>query len=88
MLFTSRKPDDSKSDERREEIIEELKAKFDQLSEDEKIDFLKMIIPSVCRLFSKNPQKIMQEMMPFCQEVMKMYNVDMSQFMGMMMKGK
>lgn len=38
---------------------------------------MKSVMPSFCQTFSKNPQKMMAEMMPMCQETMKLCNMDM-----------
>ena len=66
--------------------MEELKAKFEALPEHEKMEFMKMIMPSMCNMFKQNPQQIMQDMMPFCSEIMKDCNMDMSKMMSIMMK--
>jgi hypothetical protein len=62
----------------------QLKDKFSGLSDDEKIDFMKSVMPSFCQIFSKNPQKMMSEMMPFWGEMMKSCNMDMQGMMRMM----
>ncbi|MGQ9509455.1 MAG: hypothetical protein ACUVTN_08670 [Thermodesulfobacteriota bacterium] len=46
-------------------MIEDLKHKFNSLSDEEKIEFMKLIMPSFREIFMKNPQKMMAEMMPF-----------------------
>ncbi|MGQ9776988.1 MAG: hypothetical protein ACUVQ9_07215 [Thermodesulfobacteriota bacterium] len=46
-------------------MIEDLKHKFDSLGDEEKIEFMKLIMPSFREIFMKNPQKMMAEMMPF-----------------------
>lgn len=65
--------------------MEELKVKFDALSDDEKIDFMKMNMTSMCDMFIQNSQKIMADMMPFCSKMMKECKMDMSGMMSMMM---
>lgn len=62
--------------------MEELKKEFEELSEDEKLDFAKKIMPEVCKIVKNNPQK-MQEMMSACKGMMG-EDMDMSQMMGMM----
>jgi hypothetical protein len=53
------------------------------------IAFMKSVMPSFCEIFSKNPQKMMTEMMPLCREMMKACNMDMQGMMKMMgMMGK
>lgn len=66
--------------------MENIKTEFDKLTDDDKLDFFKVIMPSMCRIFKQNPQKVMGEMMPFCIEVMKDCNMDMSQMIDMMNK--
>ncbi len=68
---------------------EELKDKFNKLTDEEKVIFMKAVMPSFCEIFSKNPQKMMGEMMPMCQEMMKSCNMDMQNMMKMvgMMRG-
>jgi hypothetical protein len=65
-------------------MIEDLKHKFDSLGDEEKIEFMKLIIPSFREIFSNNPQKMMAEMMPLCGEMMKSFNMDMQGMMKMM----
>lgn len=68
--------------------MEKMMAEFDKLTDEEKIDFFKVSMPSICRIFKQNPQKVMGEMMPYCKEVMKDCNMDISQMMSMMNKIK
>ncbi len=65
-------------------MIEELQDKFDGLSDEEKIVFLKSIMPSLCELFSKNHGEMMKEVMPLCMDIMKSCNMDMQGIMKMM----
>ena len=70
---------------------DELKDKFSRLPDEEKIAFMKSVMPSFCEIFSKNPEKMMSEMMPLCGEMMKGCNMDMQgmmKMMGMMSKEK
>ncbi len=69
--------------------MEDLKRKFDNLGDEEKIEFMKSIMPSFREIFMKNPGKMMSEMMPFCEKMMKSCGMDMQSMMNMMgMKGK
>jgi hypothetical protein len=63
---------------------DELKDQFNKLTDEEKIAFVKSVMPSFCEIFSKNPQKMMTEMMPLCGEMMKSCNMDMQGMMKMM----
>lgn len=70
-------------------MIEDLKNKFDSLGDEEKIEFMKLIMPSFREIFGKNPQKMMTEMMPFCRDMMQSFGMDMQGMMKMMgMMGK
>ncbi len=72
-------------------MIEDLKLKFDNLSDEEKIEFMKLIMPSFRGIFRKNPEKMMAEMMPFCGDMMKSCGMEMQGMMkmtGMMGKQK
>lgn len=64
---------------------DELKDKFSRLTDEEKIAFMKSIMPSFCEIFSGNPEKMMTEMMPLCRQLMmKTCNMDMQGMMKMM----
>ena len=65
---------------------DELKEKFSRLTDEEKIAFMKSVMPSFCEIFTKNPQKMMAEMMPLCGGMMKSCNMDMQGMMKMMGK--
>ena len=65
--------------------IDVLKNKFEQLTEEEKITFMKEILPAFCGLFRENQEKVMQEIMPVCREMMSSMNMDKSMMMNMMM---
>ncbi len=72
-------------------MIEDLKRKFDNLGDEEKIEFMKLIMPSFREIFMKNSEKMMAEMIPFCGEMMKSCGMDMQTMMkrmGMMGKQK
>ncbi len=45
-------------------MLEDLKNKFDNLGDEEKIEFMKLIMPSFREIFTRNPEKMMAEMMP------------------------
>ncbi len=60
--------------------VNELKENFSSLTNEEKLIFVKSIMPSFCETFSKNPQN----MMLFCQEMMKSCAMDMQGMMKMM----
>jgi hypothetical protein len=63
---------------------DELKDKFSKLTDEEKVTFIKSVMPSFCEVFSKNPEKMMGEMMPMCQAMMKSCNMDMRGIMKRM----
>ena len=63
--------------------MEELKDKYEKLTDEEKLDFAKRIMPEICELIKGNPQ-LMQEMMSSCMEMMGQDGMDMDQMMQMM----
>ncbi len=65
--------------------VEELVSAFEQLKEDEQLMLFKRIMPSMCELFKKDPQRMMSEMMPHCREMMQGCGMD-PQMMSMMAK--
>jgi hypothetical protein len=65
-------------------MVQELVDKFYKLTDEEKIAFMKSVMPSFCEIFSKNPEKMMAEMMPLCRDMMKACNMDMQGMMKMM----
>jgi hypothetical protein len=70
-------------------MLEDLKQRFASLGDEEKIEFMKLIMPSFRNIFMKNPEKMMAEMMPFCRDMMKSWGMDMQGMMKMMgMMGK
>lgn len=69
-------------------MVQELGDKFNKLTDEEKIAFMKSVMPSFCEIFSKNPEKMMAEMMPLCRDMMKVCNMDMQGMMKMMGKQK
>ncbi len=70
-------------------MVDELKEQFNKLSDKEKTEFLRSVMPTLCEIFMKSPEKMMSEMMPMCGEMMKSRNMDMQGMMNMMgMMGK
>jgi hypothetical protein len=65
-------------------MTEDLKNSFDNLSAEDKIAFLKTIMPDICALFREEPRRMMAEMMPLCRQMMEGCDVDMQQMMSMM----
>ncbi len=65
--------------------MEELKKQFSNLSEEDKLAFCQEIMPEICQMFKKNPQKMMQEMIPIIKELIEKEELDIMQLMGMMM---
>ncbi len=65
-------------------MVENLAQKFHSMSEDEQRAFLVRIMPSVCRMFRKDPKAMMEEMMPLCREMMSGCCCDMSEMMESM----
>jgi hypothetical protein len=63
---------------------DDLKDRFNSLTDEEKIAFMKSVMPSFCEIFGKNPEKMMAEMMPLCRDVMKSCNMDMQGMMKRM----
>ncbi|AEH61534.1 hypothetical protein Mzhil_1699 [Methanosalsum zhilinae DSM 4017] len=64
--------------------MNDLKEKFEALSDEGKVEFFKSIMPSMCEIFKKDPQGMMKEMMPFCREMQSMNMPEMME----MMKGQ
>jgi hypothetical protein len=60
--------------------MKELLDKFNALTEQEKLEFAKAVMPQMCSLFQENQQ----EMMSICCDMMKDGSMDMSMMMGMM----
>lgn len=65
-------------------MVQKLIHEFENLTEPEKLSFLKNIMPSVRELFGRDPQRMMHEMMPACAEMMKGCGMDMREMMKMM----
>jgi len=64
---------------------DELKDEFSRLTDEEKVAFMKSVMPSFCEVFSKNPEKMMSEMMPLCRDMMKSCNIDIQGIRIMML---
>ena len=64
--------------------MEKLIKSFDNLNQEQKIQFMKKIMPKMCKIFEANPKKIMNEIMPVCQDMMKNSDMDMMKMMSMM----
>ncbi len=60
--------------------VDELKHRFSGLTDQDKIAFMREIMPSFCELFRKNPES----MMMFCGDMMKSFGMDMPGMMRMM----
>ncbi len=67
-------------------MTDELRDKFNRLTDEEKLLFMKSVMPSFCEIFGKNPERMMAEMMPLCRGMMKSCNMDMQGMMKMMGK--
>lgn len=65
--------------------IEELKEEFGKLTDQDKMAFVKSIMPSMCTVFASNREKMMGGTMSMCQDMMmKSCNMDMQGMMKMM----
>jgi hypothetical protein len=60
---------------------EELKERFESLSNEDKLLFMRSIMPSFCEAFRKSPQNMMQ----FCQDMITSRGMDMQSMMKSMM---
>lgn len=58
--------------------MENLKQAFEQLSPDDKVAFIKWLMPVVMQMFMADPQKMMQEMMPVVQGMMGNSPIDLN----------
>ncbi len=68
-------------------MVEELKEKFNKLTDEEKMEFMKSVMPAFCATFAKDPGAMMSRMMPMCAEMMNACGKDMqgmTTMMGMM----
>ncbi len=48
-----------------------MKDGFTRLTDEEKMTFMKAVMPSFRETFAGRPEKMMAEMMPFCRDMMK-----------------
>ncbi len=64
--------------------IEEMVAAFQGLSSQQKLAFFKQAMPAMCEVFREDPQKMMNEMMPLCREMMESCGMDMEKMRAMM----
>ena len=60
--------------------MKELLEKFNALTDQEKLEFARAVMPQLCGLFQGNRQ----EMMSMCGDMMNCGGMDMSMMMGMM----
>jgi hypothetical protein len=63
---------------------EDLKETFSKLIDEEKLGFMKSVMPSSCPIFGRIAEKMMSEMMPMCRDMMQSCNMDMQGMMKMM----
>ncbi|MFH0788315.1 MAG: hypothetical protein V2B13_11965 [Pseudomonadota bacterium] len=61
-------------------ILEELKDRFSKLVDEEKVAFMKSVMPSFCQIISPNAGK----MMSLCRDMMGSCQMDMPGMMKMM----
>ena len=66
--------------------MQNLLDQFKALTKEEKLAFMKEVMPYMAEIFANDPQKMMAEMMPFCMNMMKSKGMDMKR-MRSMMKG-
>ena len=66
--------------------VDDLVKAFEQLSESEKKEVFKQIMPKMCGQFRQNPQQMMAEMMHLCREMMQSCGFDTEKMMEMMQK--
>jgi hypothetical protein len=66
------------------EKMEKLVNDFKALSNEEKLAFMKEVMPSMAEIFAKDPQKMMSDMMPFCMNMMRSRGMDMDRMRSVM----
>ena len=64
--------------------MEELIKKFKTLKREDKIAFMKKVMPYMMEIFENDPAEMMSDMMPFCMSMMKSKGMDMERMRGMM----
>gem|GEM_PF-580026 len=75
-------PSEQEKQERSGTMDEELMEKIKTLSNDEKEEVIRIILPEAC----KDMQQMKRMMMPICMDMMQKGNTTMDEMMGMMMK--
>jgi len=67
--------------------MQNLMKKFNSLTDDEKLAFMKEAMTAMAEIFQNDPQKMMTEMMPVCMNMMKSKGMNMNMdMMRVMMK--
>lgn len=64
--------------------MEELINKFKALEREDKLEFMKRVMPFMMEVFANDPKKMMSEMMPLCMGMMQSKGMDMGKMQGMM----
>ena len=64
--------------------MQNLLDQFKALTKEEKLAFMKEVMPYMAEIFANDPQKMMAEMMPFCMDMMKSKGMDMGRIRSMM----
>ncbi len=67
-------------------MVEELIEKFKTLSDEDKLNFFKAVMPSMKEILCRDPKAMMQEMMSACSQMMSGCGMDMNEMMKMMGK--
>lgn len=65
--------------------MNELKERFDALTEGEKIEFMKLILPEVQKMFKNNPEQMTQTFLPFFKDVLKDNTINIPQLLFSLM---
>ena len=63
--------------------MENLLKQFKKLTSEEKLAFMKKTMPYMAEIFTKEPEKMMSGMMPFCMNMMKSKDMDMDRMRSM-----
>ncbi len=69
---------------RRRNTMQDLLNQFKALTDEEKLAFMKEAMSAMAEIFRNDPQKMMNEMMPVCMNVMKSKGMDMGLMRNMM----
>ncbi len=67
-------------------MVEELIKRFTALPDEEKLRFFKAVMPSMTEILCRDPQVMMQVIMPICRQMISGCGVDMNEMMKMMGK--